>query len=76
MMLLHDDIRAVMWFAVIPACISVAILVLFVREPAPKKTHQARRVPIKAREIGALGRQDGSRTAAGDGGSWWWGWRR
>ncbi len=55
MMLLDDDIRAVMWFAVIPACISVAILVLFVREPAPKKTHQARRVPIKAREIGALG---------------------
>ena len=56
MMLLDDDIRAVLWFAVIPAGISVAILVLFVREPAPKKTHQTRRVPIKAREIGALGR--------------------
>ena len=56
MMLLDDDIRAVLWFAVIPACISVAILVLFVQEPAPKKTHQTRRVPIKAREVGALGR--------------------
>ena len=56
MMLLDDDIRAVLWFAVIPAGISVAILVLFVREPVPKKAHQTRRVPIKAREIGALGR--------------------
>ena len=57
MMLLDEDIRAVLWFAVIPACISVAILVLFVSEPAPKEALKSeRRVPIKAREIGALGR--------------------
>ena len=33
MLLLHDDIRAVMWIAVFPAIISVALLVIYVREP-------------------------------------------
>jgi MFS family permease len=54
MMLLDDDIRAVLWFAVIPAAISVAILLIFVNEPpAPAKET---RVPIKLREVGRLGR--------------------
>ena len=54
MMLLDDDIRAVLWFAVIPAVISVAILLIFVKEPpAPAKET---RVPIKLREVGRLGR--------------------
>jgi MFS family permease len=55
MLLLDDDIRAVLWFAVIPALISVAILVLFVREPKPRAS-ETRRVPIKLAEISALGR--------------------
>lgn len=54
MMLLDDDIRAVLWFAAIPAAISVAILMIFVKEPPPQKTET--RVPIKAREVGQLGR--------------------
>ena len=54
MMLLNDDIRAVLWFAVIPAVISVVILLVFVKEPAPSA--KERRVPIKLQEVGALGR--------------------
>ena len=54
MMLLSDDIRAVLWFAVIPAAISVVILLVFVKEPAPSA--KERRVPIKLHEVGALGR--------------------
>ncbi len=54
MLLFNDDIRTVLWFAVIPAMISVAILVVFVREPVAKT--KEKRVPIKAREIGELGR--------------------
>ncbi|HUW73337.1 MAG TPA: MFS transporter [Methyloceanibacter sp.] len=55
MLAFNDDIRTVLWFAVIPAVISVAILVVFVREPAPE-TKEKNNVPIKAREIGELGR--------------------
>jgi len=54
MLLFNDDIRTVLWFAVILAMISVAILVVFVREPVAKT--KEKRVPIKAREIGELGR--------------------
>ncbi|MHA1517847.1 MAG: MFS transporter [Alphaproteobacteria bacterium] len=54
MMLLNDDIRAVLWFAVIPAVISVAILVLFVREP-PHAAKEAR-MPIRIEEVAKLGR--------------------
>ncbi len=49
-----DDIRTVLWFAVIPAAIAVAILVFAVKEPARAPTRQ--RVPIKAAEVAALGR--------------------
>jgi MFS family permease len=55
MLLLDDDIRAVLWFAVIPALFSVAILVLFVREPKPRAS-ETKRVPIKLAEVSALGR--------------------
>jgi MFS family permease len=54
MVLFNDDIRAVLWFAVIPALISVAVLLIFVREPAPQT--KSARVPIKAREVRQLGR--------------------
>jgi MFS family permease len=30
-----DDIRMVMWFAIVPAFIAVALLIVYVREPAP-----------------------------------------
>jgi MFS family permease len=53
MYLFSDDIRTVLWFAVIPAVISVSILVLLVREPP--HAQQDKRVPIQAREIGELG---------------------
>lgn len=54
MYLFDDDIRAVLWFAVIPAALAVAVLVFGVQEP----THAQPKVraPLKAREIGALGR--------------------
>jgi MFS family permease len=54
MFLLNDDIRAVLWFAVIPAVISVAILLIYVKEPAPQT--EEKRVPIKLREVSGLGR--------------------
>ena len=53
MYLFADDIRTVLWFAVIPAVIAVVILVTFVKEPQPAR--QDKRVPIKAREIRELG---------------------
>lgn len=43
MFLLASDVRAVLWFAVIPAVISVAVLVLWVREPG---THATTRSPL------------------------------
>ncbi|HEV7463259.1 MAG TPA: MFS transporter [Methyloceanibacter sp.] len=54
MYLFSDNIRAVLWFAVIPAAIAVAILVLGVKEPArpPQRAH----VPIRVSEIRLLSR--------------------
>ena len=54
----NDDIRTVLWFAVIPAVISVVILLVFVRDPGPKDALAAApgRVPIKFRQLGGLGR--------------------
>jgi MFS family permease len=54
MVLSNDDIRTVLWFAVIPAVISVAILVFLVREPPPVATKA--RVPIRMQEVRKLGR--------------------
>jgi len=38
-----DDLRAVMWVAVAPACIAVAVLAVFVREPRPTPAAKAAR---------------------------------
>lgn len=54
MLLFHDDIRTVLWFAVIPAVIAVGILALAVKEPA--RALKAKHVPIKLSEIKRLGR--------------------
>ncbi|MDJ0512348.1 MAG: MFS transporter [Methyloceanibacter sp.] len=58
MVLFDDDIRAVLWFAVIPAVTSVAILLIFVREPGGGGTSEnaPKRVPIKLHDLGGLGR--------------------
>jgi MFS family permease len=57
MIWLADDIRAVMWMAVVPAFIAVALLVIYVREPenghasgqakAPLTFADARRLPLR-----------------------------
>jgi MFS family permease len=54
MYLYHDNIRAVLWFAVIPAVISVAILVFCVKEP--RRPPREGRTPVKAKEIWQLSR--------------------
>jgi MFS family permease len=54
MYLFNDDIRAVLWFAVIPAAIAVGILVFGVSEPA-RPPGQAP-IPIRAKEIALLSR--------------------
>ena len=54
MALFSDDIRTVLWFAVPPALIAVAILVFGVSEPAAPQKHD--QVPLKLQEIALLGR--------------------
>jgi MFS family permease len=54
MFLLLDDVRAVLWVAVLPATLSVAVLLLFVKETSgkiPKKN------PVSFRAVGALGKR-------------------
>jgi MFS family permease len=54
MVLFSDDIRTVLWFAVPPALIAVAILVLGVREPDAAPTSP--KPPLALREAAQLGR--------------------
>jgi MFS family permease len=54
MLVFKDNIRTVLWFAVPPAVIAVAILIIAVREP--KAAPQDERVPVKLKEIAQLGR--------------------
>ncbi|NNG05041.1 MAG: MFS transporter [Inquilinus sp.] len=54
MALQADDIRAVFWFAVIPALVAVVILVGGLREPVPSGAIESRPPPISLREIGRL----------------------
>lgn len=63
MVLLANDLRRALWFAVIPAALSVAVLVLAVREPprSPQAAHQppplrhALRLPTAFWQVAALG---------------------
>jgi MFS family permease len=50
-----DDIRAVLWIAVIPAFISVAILVFGVKEPASTRPAGEARIPIRPQDIRHVG---------------------
>jgi MFS family permease len=56
MALLANDIRAVFWFAVIPAVLAVLLLVLGVREPARPPAAGGARPPIRWAQLGGLGR--------------------
>jgi Na+/melibiose symporter-like transporter len=58
MLLLHDDIRAVMWIAVLPAVVSVALLVVYVREPETARGGEAR-PPLSLRDVQHLPRRTG-----------------
>ena len=53
MYLFDDDIRTVLWFAVIPAVLAVAVLVFGVTEP--KLSRGKARAPLRAKEISELG---------------------
>jgi MFS family permease len=65
MLLLANNIRAVMWVAVVPAFICVALLMAYVREPERVHTHgtasallafaDAKRLPLRYRLIVLLG---------------------
>ncbi len=52
MYLFNDDIRTVLWFAVIPAVVAVLVLVIGVKEPAHLEGKT--RAPLHAKEIGQL----------------------
>ncbi len=52
MILLASDIRAVLWVAVVPAILSVVVLVLFVREPPATSTAHAN--PLSRTALGEL----------------------
>jgi len=52
MLLLASDIRAVLWMAVVPAILSVVVLVLFVREPPATSTAHAN--PVSRTALGEL----------------------
>lgn len=55
MALFAGDFRTVFWFALIPGAISVAILVLFVREPERKPNAVTPGFPLRAGELAGLG---------------------
>lgn len=63
MVLFDDNIRAVLWFAVIPAALAVAVLVFGVKEP--RHAQPKARTPLRPAEIGALGRAYWFAAAAG-----------
>jgi MFS family permease len=51
---LANDIRAVLWTAVVPACASVGLLALAVREPERAHGDTGERVRVTGREVGQL----------------------
>jgi MFS family permease len=51
---LANDIRAVLWFAVVPAVLAVVLLVVAVREPEPAVGSASTHRPVSLREVGTL----------------------
>jgi MFS family permease len=56
MSVLLGDIRAVLWFAVIPGALGVLLLAVGVREPPPPTSKPAARLPITRAGLAMLGR--------------------
>jgi MFS family permease len=54
MMWFANDIRTVMWVAVVPAFLAVALLALYVREPARARTGAGARPPLTVADAGKL----------------------
>ena len=54
MALLSDDIRAVFWFAVVPAIVSWLIVLVWVHDP-PREAISSARPPIRAADLKRLG---------------------
>ena len=54
MALLADDFRAVFWIAVIPALLSVAVIVFFVREPRAAQKKKEARAPLTRADLAKL----------------------
>lgn len=50
-----DDFQAVFWVAVLPAFLSVAVLVLFVKEPAASAAPRPARLPLHRHDLARLG---------------------
>ena len=65
MFALSNNIRGVFAWAVVPAAIAVALLVLGVEDPKPDAGAPRRPAPIQASELAALGRPFWSVTAVG-----------
>jgi MFS family permease len=53
---LADDIRAVLWFAIVPAFLAVVLLIVAVREPEAR-ARDRHVVPVTLRDVGALPRR-------------------
>ena len=51
---LANDIRAVLWFAVVPAVLAVVLLVVAVREPETAAGSSSTHRPVSLREVGTL----------------------
>lgn len=51
---LANDIRAVLWFAIIPAVLAVALLAVAVREPETVAGSASANVPVSLRDVGTL----------------------
>jgi MFS family permease len=56
MLVMADNVRAVLWIAVIPAFISLAILVFGVKEPSSTQSARGARIPIRPQDIRHVGR--------------------
>jgi MFS family permease len=55
MLAFHDNIRTVLWFAVVPAFIAVLVLALGVEEPDAPKDRAKKQPPIRLTELRRLG---------------------
>jgi len=55
MLLLAEDLRSVLWIAVVPAVLCVLVLVFGVAEPEHVKPARGRRFPLRGRELARLG---------------------